>query len=370
MYLDYAATTPLKPKVKEYIISLLDNFYNPSSLYTNGQTTKEFVQWARCSVADFIHSNPDNIIFTSGGSASNTLAIKGWYEKNGGEILYSPISHKSVLKCAESIPDSISLKVDKEGFIDIEDLTEKLRENDKKKLVVIDYANSEIGTIQDVKTLVDVAHQNNALIYFDCTGSISQIPVNVKKLNVDMIGFSAHKLGALKGCGVLYKKENIDLTPLIFGAQEQGLFGGTENMLGIGSLGEAVWHYDYSSITSANRDYVLEFCEKNIPDCYLVGSKDQRLPHNLYICFKGVEGESLMILLDMKDVQIATGSACNSRSLTPSTTLLAIELPKEDLHSCVRITFSGEETQEELDEFCKKLKYSVEALRKVSGWSR
>lgn len=180
-----------------------------------------------------------------------------------------------------------------------------------------------------------------------------------------MIGFSAHKLGALKGIGVLYKKASIELEPLIYGSQEKGLFGGTENIIGIASLGEAVKYIDYSSISSENRDYVYDYILKNIPDSYLVGTPigAERLPHNLYICFKRIQGESLMILLDMNDIQVSTGSACNSGNPQASKALTTIGMDEEDIHSCIRITFSGKETKEELDIVNEQLKKCVSQLR-------
>ena len=241
---------------------------------------------------------------------------------------------------------------------------------DIKPLVVIDYANSEIGTIQEAKKLIELVHFYNGRIYLDCTGSIPAIPIDVKKLDADMIGFSGHKIGGLKGCGVLYKKKDIDIEPLIYGSQEKGLIGGTENVLGIASLGKAVEDYDYSSISSANRDDVYDYIEKNIHDSYLVGASIEsgnRLPHNLLICFKGVEGESLMILLDTNGIQVSTGSACSSGDLTPSATLSAIGMDEQDIHSCIRMSFSGNESQEELDFVCKALKQCVENLRNFNN---
>ena len=235
-----------------------------------------------------------------------------------------------------------------------------------KLFVVLDYSNSEIGTIQDVKKIIDLVHFYNGVVYLDCTGSISQIPVDVKKLDIDMLGFSGHKIHALKGVGVLYKKENIELEPLVYGSQEQGLFAGTENVLGIASLGKAVENYDYYSISSKNRDYVYDYIINNIPDSYLVGSPfEHRLPHNLYMCFKGVQGESLMILLDMNGIEVSTGSACNNYNFEPSNALVSIGMDKEDINSCIRMTFSNE-TKEELDHVCSKLKECVERLRNLS----
>lgn len=364
IYLDSAATTTLTPEVKQYIIKLLDQFYNPSSLYQGGVNIRKVIENARSNVAKFINGKSENIIFTSGGSASNSLVIQGYVKKHNCTVLYSPIAHKSIIKCAEHIKNAYPLKVDKYGKIDFYDLKEWLDSHNDKFFVVLDYANSEIGTIQDVKKLIDLVHFYNGVVYLDCTGSISQIPIDVKELDVDMIGFSAHKIGALKGCGVLYKKENIELEPLIYGSQEKGLFGGTEAVINIASLGKAIQNYDYSSISSENRDYVYDYIVKNIPSSYLVGAPfEYRLPHNLYMCFKGIEGESLMILLDLCGVQVSTGSACNSGNLTPSSTLTAIGMNEEDIHSCIRMSFSGTETKEELYYACCKLRDCVEQLR-------
>ena len=364
IYLDNAATTPLTPQVKQYIIELLNQYANPSSLYQSGIDARQVIEQARKNVANFINGKSDNIIFTSGGSASNTLAIRGYTQKHNCTVLYSPIAHKSIIKCVESIKNSYPLKVNKYGEIDFDDLKEWLDSRSDKFFVVLDYANSEIGTVQDVKKIIDLVHFYNGVVYLDCTGSISQISIDVKKLDVDILGFSGHKIHALKGIGVLYKKENIELEPIVYGSQEQGLFGGTEAVINIASLGKAVANYDYSSISSKNRDYVYDYIINNIPDSYLVGAPfEHRLTHNLYMCFKGVQGESLMILLDMNDIQVSTGSACTSSDLQPSSTLTAIGMNKEDINSCIRMTFSGNETKEELDYVCCKLKECVERLR-------
>lgn len=365
IYLDHSATTKLTPQVKQYIIELLDKFQNPSSLYQSGVDVKQIIEQSRKNVANFINADSENIVFTSSGSASNTLAIKGYIQKNSCCILYSPVAHKSILKCVESCKNAIPLEVDSNGVIDADELGKLLNVIYYKPFVVIDYANSEIGTVQDVKRIIEVVHNYDGIVILDCTGSIPTIPLDVKALGVDMAVFSSHKLQALKGCGVLYKKPTIELEPLVYGSQENGLFAGTPNVLGIASLSKAIENYDYSSISSSNRDYVYDYILNNIPNSYLVGAPigENRLPHNLYMCFKGIQGESLMILLDMNGIQVSTGSACTSGSLQPSTTLTAIGMNKEDINSCIRLSFSGYETRTELDYVCKKLKECVEQLK-------
>lgn len=365
VYLDNSATTPLSEETKQYLIKLLETYGNPSSPHSVGQPAKQIISDVRKTVAKFINTTPSNIYFTSGGSASNTLAIRGYYRKHNCCILYSPIAHKSILKCVDDCKYSYPLKVNSQGVIDIVDLREWLDTRDIKPFVIIDYANSEIGTVQNVKEIIDLVHFYNGIVYLDCTASISTIPLDVTALDVDMCGFSAHKLNALKGCGVLYKKTNIELEPLIYGSQEQGLVGGTENVIGIASLGKAIENYDYSSISSTNRDYVYNYIINNIPDSYLVGNLENRLAHNLYMCFKGVEGESLMLLLDMNGIQVSTGSACNNFSIEPSRVLKAIKLNKNDYHSCIRMSFSGKETKQELAYVCSKLKECVDRLRRI-----
>lgn len=365
VYLDNAATLPISNSVKDYISEIINIYGNPSSLHSVGELSKDIIKKSRKRVADFINAKSDTVYFTSGGAASNTLAIKGYCNKNNCCVLYSPIAHKSIIKSVASCKNSYSLKVDIYGNIDTDDLKEWLESRSGKFFVIVDYANSEIGTIQNVKKIVDLVHFYNGVVYLDCTGSISQIELNVNELDIDMAGFSAHKLGGLKGCGVLYKKSHIQLEPLIYGSQEQGLVGGTENTLGIAVLGKVIEDYDYSFISSKNRDYVYAYIKKNIQDSYLIGANQNRLPHNLYLCFKNISGESLMLLLDMNDVQVSTGSACNGGNLTVSQTLSAIKLDNADIYSCIRMTFSGKETKEELDYVCTILKRCVDTLRNI-----
>lgn len=370
IYLDNAATTELSDAMKQYLTSVLELWGNPSSPHRMGERPRQLISQARQSVAEFIGADPADLYFTPSGSASNTLAIRGYCERHDCTILYSPIAHKSMLKCAERYKNAYPLKVDKDGFIDCENLRAQLSRQSPNPLVTIDYANSEIGSIQDVREIIDLVHSYNGIVYLDCTGSIPAIPIDMKNLDADMLGFSAHKLHGLKGCGVLYKKSSVELEPLIYGSQEDGLIAGTENVLGIASLGKAVQDYKYSSISPANRDYVFNYIIKNIPNSYLVGASiesGKRLPHNLYMCFKGIEGESLMLLLDMSGIQVSTGSACNSSHLSAPAALTAIGMNPADIHSCIRFTFSGQETESGLDYVCDTLRQCVASLRKFTG---
>lgn len=372
MYLDNAATTQLTEEVKQYIIDLLDVYQNPSSTYQSGINAKNIINKARESVAKFINGKSDNIIFTSSGSSANALAIKGLTSENPQlneyKVYYSPTAHKSMIKACESCLCHDSLLVNQYGEIDLKYLDSILKnENKYKPLVCVEIANSEIGTINDMIGICDVVHKYNGLVIADATGYIPSYKIDMKLLNCDFLTFSGHKLRALKGVGVLYINTDVGLKPLVYGSQEHGLFSGTENVLGISTLGKAIENYDYSSISSKNRDYVYDYIINNIPDSYLVGAPfEYRLPHNLYMCFKGVQGESLMILLDMNGIQVSTGSACSSGDLEPSTTLTAIGMDKNDIHSCIRMTFSGTETKEELNYACEKLKECVGLLRNYS----
>lgn len=376
VYLDYAATTPLTDTVKEYLISILDDWGNPSSIHSRGTKPQQIISEAQKSIAKFINADRKNIYFTPSGSGSNTLAIKGLTsenpQENQYEVYYSPTAHKSMLKSCESCIHNTPLKVNSVGEIDSAYLDDILtRHNGWKPLVCIEASNSEIGTINDVITIGSTVHKHNGILVVDATGYIPSYQVNMRlwKDYIDILTFSGHKLHALKGIGVLWKKKDIELKPLIYGSQQDGIVAGTENVLGIASLGKAVENYDYSSISSVNRDYVYDYIINNIPDSYLIGASiesGRRLPYNLYMCFKGVEGESLMILLDMNGIQVSTGSACNSGNLSASTTLSAIGITENDIHSCIRLSFSGKETKEELDYVNEKLQQCVESLRKLN----
>lgn len=368
IYMDYAATHPLSLNTKNYITSLLDVYGNPSSQYELSDKSRKIISNSRQAVSQFINAKVDDIYFTSSGSASNTLGIRGYLGTYPDtNVYYSPIAHKSILKCLPN--KSYPLIVSKTGMIFESDLDYVLR-NDKSehKLVVIDYANSEIGTIQNVKDLIEISHRNNAVIMIDATGSIPMIPLDINELGADIVTFSGHKLGSLKGIGVLYKRPEIELQPLVYGSQEQGLFGGTENIIGIASLYSAITEYDYLKETSlypAVRQ-MWDYLSQNVTDCYLVGEpleSKNRLCNNLYVCFRNVDAEILVTLLSNEGIYVSTGSACNSGSKEPSPTLTSIKLEETDLHSCIRITVNQSISIDDMLYACEFISGFVEILR-------
>ena len=372
-YLDNAATTELSSEMKKYLISMLDIFGNPSSAHLEGAKANRLIEEVREGVASFIKANSnEDIYFTSSGTASNTLGIQGYALANKCNIFYSPTAHKSILKTIDNLGsfyhmNTIELKVDQQGNIDIGYLRRVFNIVKGSVLVVVEYANSEIGTIQNIKAISDIVHGYGGKLFVDCTGSISSIPLDVVDLDIDIATFSAHKIGALKGVGVLYKKTNITMLPLVFGSQEQGLFAGTENVLGILSLGKAIDLINYNK-TSHNRDFVWNEI-KNIDGISLIGSPldKNRLINNLYICIKEVNGSDVVALMDdVYKIQISTGSACNNGTTLPSPTAMAIGLSEEEANSCVRISFSGNESEDELKEFCKSFSTCIKMLRDLN----
>lgn len=362
MYLDNAATTPLRTDVKEYVISLLDEYGNPSSTYTKGMSAKRVIEDARDSVAKFINANQENIIFTSSGSASNSLAILG-LDYGSNYFVCSPTAHKSMRYACLNCRVSSYYNVDENGCVDMSSLRSQIfNKYIETPVVCVEAANSEIGVVQDIYKIADLVHKYNGILVLDCTGYIPHFKLDVQRLKGKVIvTFSAHKLGALKGVGVTYISPGIKLRPLVFGSQEHGLFAGTENVIGIASLGKAVEDYEYKDC-SVLRDYLHNRILREIPDCYLVGQLKNRLPNNLYICFKGKSGDALVAMLDEDEIEVSTGSACNSGTKTPSSTLQAIGMDEQDIHSCIRFTLSGDETFAELDEVVEKLKKRINML--------
>lgn len=356
IYLDNASTHKMSDAHIEYLKNIIGEYGNPSSSHSIGDKARYLVEYARNNVAKFINANVDNIYFTPSGSASNTLAVKGFVDANSKRydisVMYSPISHKSIINCINEFKNTDKLKVNRYGEIDIHDLEKKLQMNRYDKclsLVIVDYANSEIGTIQNVKKIIDIVHKHYGVVYLDCTASIPHIELDVNDLDVDMIGFSGHKLGSLKGVGVLYKKKHIVLKPLIYGSQEKGLIGGTYNTLSIASLGYIVENYKYDKEVLKKTGYLLNGIFAKVDDCYLVGSLKNRLDNNINICIKDVDSDYLVTTLDKDEIQVSKGSACNNHSPAPSHVLKEIGLSDKDAGSCIRMTLSGDETYEELN---------------------
>lgn len=368
-YLDNAATTPLTNNVKNKIISILDDFGNPSSSYDLGKKTKNIIEDTRDAVRKFMHvpANYD-VIFTSSGSASNCLAIDGLTKDRGDYVvIYSPTAHKSMVKCCKKYLYSFPMKIDEHGFInqdDLRDLLEDTYETTSNIIVCFEAANSELGTIQQIRELTKLIHYYHGIAIVDFTGYIPYYSVNLIDCDVDIATFSGHKLHALKGVGVLCKHEDLFLEPMVYGSQESGYFAGTENVIGIASLGEAINNYKYDFVTSYQRDCLWEMIQKEIPNCYLIGSSSyKRLPFNLFICFKGINGSDLAAMLETNDIYVSTGSACNNGSSEPSNALVAIGMNQDDYFSCIRITFSGKENYVDLVKICKNIKECVEFLR-------
>lgn len=363
IYLDNAALKKANSNITDYVLDILkNNWYNPNSIYEYGIKSKQIITDTKYIISKEINCNPEEIIFCSCGSEANTLATVGYIRANNIEtFITSTIEHSSILEnpYARKI-----VTVDKNGYFNM-NIIETIHDS----LVSLQMANSEIGTIQDMKNIVKILHKNNCIIHTDAVAIFGKHKIDVQDLDIDMMTVTGQKIGGILGGAFLYKKKNIKIEPIIYG--HNTLRGGTPNVAAIASLGEAIKSLDYSSISSADRDYVYDYIIKNIPDGYLVGASIEsgnRLPHNLYMCFKGVDGESLMILLDMNGIQVSTGSACTSGDLTPSTTLAAIGINEQDIHSCIRLSFREELKKEELLYVCNTIKQCVKTLRDISGY--
>lgn len=351
MYCDYGATAPLPQDVINQVVSTMHVFGNPSSTYSLGDEARKIVANCRETVKKFINAPEDSrVIFTPSGSASNTLAVRGYIQSHLTNNYFSPLLHKSINNyIKEELKDYELINVNTKGFIDLNSFQQRLEMNHQlEPFVVIEFANSEIGTLQLVKDVTRLTHQYNGKVYVDCTGAVASIPIDVQNLEVDMIGFSGHKLGALKGIGVLWlKNSNTILKPLIYGAQEEGLVGGTENVLGIVSLNAAIKFHKYYKFTD---DFRLELYKRIVKNGWkLIGSRKRRLPNNFFFSIPNHSGEEIVTRLDLRyNIQASTGSACNSGSKEYSSALKAINLPEELMNSCVRLTFHGDEKENDV----------------------
>lgn len=364
MYLDNAATTPLLPEVKEEIIKWLDCYGNPSSVHEEGFKVKEKIKEVRSKVASFIHGNSDNIIFTSSGSAANNLVIRGLSNKY--LYLYTPTCHKSMRLCCENKPYHCPVQMTTKGMIDEDWLIQRIKKDSRKKIVFCyEMTNSEIGVCQNNQHIVNLIKEHHGIIVADATAYIPHYQLHVNIEGADFYTFSAHKIGALKGVGVVYYNSMEELQPLIFGSQERGLFGGTENVIGIISLGKAVENWQkYVNNNRVIAHYLSDEILNHVSNSYEISANfENKVSNIMMFCFKGVRGDELLELLSEDGFYVSTGSACNSGSLELSPTLLSIRMPESDIPCCIRISLSGNETSADIKKFVSSLKKNVEKLR-------
>lgn len=374
IYLDAAATTKPNPKVIEAMMPYFtEKWYNPSSLYSSGNKIKNDIENARNVIGEFIGANGDEIFFTSGGSESNCWAIQGFINhcvKNGKTpcIITSTIEHKSIIECVENSNCYVEyIGVDNKGFVDIGKLNEIVYQQSLycKVLVSIQFANNEVGTIQHIKEIADIAHKFGAIFHTDAVQAFGQVDINVEDLCVDMLSASGHKIGTPKGIGFLYKKNGIEISPLIYGSQMDSMRGGTENVPYIMGMAKAIKLIqrddEYELRLSILRNNFISQL-KSI-GCKVNGSLKKRLPNNISVTFaQNITGESLIYMLDMSGIYISAGSACNSKSIKPSYVLKAIKLSDEDANKTIRITLPHDITAEEIDKAMGEIKKQIKLL--------
>ncbi len=378
IYLDNSATTPIHPDVLEAMMPYLTEQYgNPSSIYGIGQAAKEAVENARLQVAEAIGAKPGEIYFTGCGSEADNWAIKGIAkakEKKGKHIISSAIEHHAVLHTLEALEkqgfEVTYLPVDENGKVRIEDVKNAIRPD--TVLITIMMANNEIGTIEPIAEIGAVAKEHGIVFHTDAVQAVGSIPVNVTELGVDLLSMSAHKFRGPKGVGALYVKNGI--RPEIFmhgGAQERARRAGTENVASIVGMGKAI---ALATATlpqkiekiSSMRDYLIQQIRDTIPYIKLNGHPVDRLPGNVNFSFQFIEGESLLLLLDLNGIAASSGSACTSGSLDPSHVLLALGLPHEIAHGSLRLSIGEQNTQEEMDKVLEVLPTIVQRLRDMS----
>jgi cysteine desulfurase len=378
IYLDNAATTQLDAEVFETMKPYFVEYYgNPSSVYSIASETKKAINQARENVAQSIGADTSEIYFTNGGTESDNWAIKGIaenYADKGKHIITTKIEHHAILHTCEYLEkkgyEITYLNVDEDGLINIEELENSIR-NDTI-LISIMFANNEIGTIEPIKEIGEIAKKHNVIFHTDAVQAYGHVPINVNEMNIDLLSASGHKFNGPKGVGFLYIRKNIKLRSFIHGgAQERQRRAGTENVPGIVGLGAAakIAHENMEERAAYEiglRDYLIEQIEKNVDFIRLNGHRTKRLPNNVNFCFRFIEGESLLISLDMEGICASSGSACTSGSLDPSHVLLAIGLPHEIAHGSLRLTLSHTTTKEDIDFVVEKLKDIVKRLRAMS----
>ena len=378
IYLDNAATTPLRKEVLDEMMPYLTNYYgNASSIYKIGLKSRTAIDSAREKVADILGCTPKEIYFTSCGSESDNWAIKGYAMANikkGNHIITSQIEHHAVLHTCQYLEKNgfevTYLPVDETGVVSLEELKKAIRPT--TTLITIMYANNEIGTIQPIKEIAEIAHENNIVFHTDAVQAIGSVKVDVKELDIDMLSLSAHKFNGPKGIGALYIKRGVYLQNFMHGgAQESGKRAGTENTANIIGLAKAL------EIATENldekikkisdlRDYIINKIQTDIPYCRLNGHREKRLPGNVNFSFEFIEGESLLLMLSMNNIAASSGSACTSGSLDPSHVLLSIGLPHELAHGSLRVSLGYQNTKEDADKLLEVLPGIVQRLREMS----
>lgn len=378
IYLDNAATTKTAPEVVEAMLPYLTEHYgNPSSVYGFAAANKEVVAEQREVIASALGAKANEIYFTAGGSESDNWALKAAaeaYGNKGKHIITTKIEHHAILHTCEYLEQNgyevTYLDVDENGIVKLEELKNAIRPD--TILISVMFANNEIGTIQPIRQIGEIAHEHGILFHTDAVQAFCQVPIQVDDCHIDMLSASAHKLNGPKGIGFLYIRKGVKIRSFIHGgAQERKRRAGTENVPGIVGFGAAVKRAAATMEERAEketklRDYLIKKLEEEIPYCRLNGDRAKRLPNNVNFSFQFIEGESLLIMLDMKGICASSGSACTSGSLDPSHVLLAIGLPHEIAHGSLRMTLGEETTKEDLDFVVDSLREIVENLRKMS----
>ena len=378
IYLDNAATTKTAPEVVKAMLPYFSEHYgNPSSIYSLGTESKKVVSEVRESIAKSLGAANNEIYFTAGGSEADNWAIKATaeaYAQKGKHIVTSAIEHHAVLHTCEYLEkrgfEVTYVGVDENGILKLDELEKAIRPD--TILISVMFANNEIGTIQPIKEIGRIAKEHGVLFHTDAVQAYGQLPINVDEYQIDMLSASAHKLNGPKGIGFLYIRKGLKTRSFIHGgAQERSRRAGTENVPGIVGLGAASERAfarmeEKTKKEIELRDYLIRRIEEEVPYCRLNGDRTRRLPNNVNFSFRFVEGESLLIMLDMRGICASSGSACTSGSLDPSHVLLAIGLPHEIAHGSLRLTLSEENTKEELDTTVEAIKEIVARLREMS----
>ena len=378
IYLDNAATTALHPEVFQSMQPYFTELYgNPSSIYSFSAKAKKAIEEARSEVATFLGAKENEIYFTGGGSESDNWAIKAAafaYRNKGNHIITSKIEHHAVLHTCEYLEklgfEVSYIDVDEDGIVKLEELKAAIRPT--TILISVMFANNEIGTIQPIKEIGEIAKEHKILFHTDAVQAYGHLPIDVSEMNIDLLSASGHKINGPKGVGIMYLRNGVRLGSFIHGgAQERSRRAGTHNTPGIVGFGAATKLAEETMELRAEyeknlRDYLMDRVMKEIPYVKLNGHPTLRLPNNANFSFRFVEGESLLIMLDQKGICASSGSACTSGSLDPSHVLLAIGLPHEIAHGSLRITLSKDTTREEIDFVVEELKKIIERLRSMS----